>query len=112
MKVVGIIFDHTNLSEVRNNGFVNFREIDGEIHYNDWELFEQWESQQQSKLDNFTDQYMYGSDDGKTFIFSDKPNVQQFIQTLYPASKYVVVDSENYPLDYDYIRDNAQRPWV
>ncbi len=112
MKVEGIIFDNTNLAEVRNNGFVNFREIDNEIHVDDWELFEQWDSQQQLKLDNFTDQYMYGSDDGLTFIFSDKPHVQQFIQTLYPASTYVVVDSDDYPLDYDYIRDNAHRPWV
>ena len=53
-----------------------------------------------------------GSEDAKTFIFSDVPEVQKFIKSLYPHSTYTVVESDDYSLDYDYIRDNSERPWL
>ena len=106
MEVKGIILDELDLSSIRNLGFNNFRTIgptgDQEMHYDDEPLYQEWINKKQKQLEAYSPKYMWGQDDAKIFVFSDVLAVQAEIQRLFPGLPLVTVNSDDYPLDYDY----------
>ena len=102
MKVKGIILDELNLAEIRLAGFTKFRIDSGEMDYRDKLAFQEWEISKQDELEEFSLEYMQGQDDAKFFIFSDKKEVQNKIKSLFSKLTMVEVNSEDYPLDYNY----------
>lgn len=112
MKVKGIILDEQDLELIRKNGFIDFRESDGEIDSRDFERYERWLNTISGEMDAFSSEYMSGQDDAKVFYFSDKQAVIDKIASLFPACNLIEVEAEDYPLDYDYTRDKGSRPWL
>lgn len=116
MIVKGVILDESNLDEIRANGFTNFTVVDfhGELEMDTGEdKYQQWCIAKQLKLDEFSLKYMMGQDDSKLFFFSDIPEVQEVIKNLFPASVFRTVDSDDFPLDYDYKtmeKNSAKKP--
>lgn len=104
MQVKGIIHDMSNLNEIRELGFTKFRVLDDEMHYEDEDDYFVWLNAKESELDKFTTNYMCGQDDAKLYYFSDKEEVQEEIQRLFPTLRLVTVESDYYPMDYDYTR--------
>lgn len=106
LKLKGIILNESDLDQVRLAGFYNFREYDGQMDYRDDRKFQEWQITKLEHLDTLTAEYMYGQDDAKFFVFSNKPNAQQSIKNVFPKLEFVEVNHEDYPFDYDYMRDN------
>lgn len=106
MKVKGVVLDESNLNQIRLAGFSNFKEdSNGQMDYHDEDNFYDWEVIKMEELDKLTSNYMQGQDDAKLFVFSDSTIAQEAIKEVFPNLEFIEVNSEDYPFDYDYIRD-------
>ncbi len=108
MKVKGIIFsDNTEyepqaIKDVKAI-FPGVIFVDDEI--DNWEGWEEATNARQNKLDSITNKYMMGNDDAKYFYFTNDQEGLKSIQHVFPEFEIIEVNYEDYPWDYDYIRD-------
>jgi len=109
MSVKGIVQDEFNFDMIRACGFTNFRVDGDEMHYEDEPRYQDWTNDKTEEIENFSDKFMMGMEDGKVFFFSNIEEVVQKISEAFPGCVIVDVSDQEledeYALDYDYRRD-------
>jgi len=72
---------------------------------NDWSIYEHASYTRHEKLEELTTKYMCGNDDAKVFYFSDMEEGIEAIKKTYPEFEIIETESDDWPFDYDYTRD-------
>jgi len=106
MKVRGIIIDYCDKEEVlKVCPEMLWDDKYDEMIVDDSDYFFLALGDRAKRLNDITKDYMCGEDNGLEFYFSDKSSVVMAIHSIYPEFSLEDVDSDDYPMDYDYRRD-------
>lgn len=102
----GIIIDSCSKIDIERLGCKCWAGTGDYVEPEDIELFQEICSDRQLQVDDITEFFMTGQDDGKEFYFSDIEDGIAAIMEVFPEFEVVDLNIDEYPLDYDY-RNNG-----
>jgi len=97
----GIIVDSSSKLDIERLG-CRWAECSGFVEPEDIELYQEICEDRELQVDDITEFFMTGQDDGKCFYFSDIEEGLNAIMEVFPEFEVTDLDINKYPLDYDY----------